>query len=180
MEASNEDNVKQGRPTKYDKKYDKLVYKLCLLGAIDEEIAEVLEIATSTLYEWKRLHHSFSESITKGKTIADAEIAESLFNRSKGYSVKEIKVESSSGINGDDLFNAIANDDEDTVSELVSKYGVGKVVTTKKHIPADVAAAFIWLKNRRPKEWKDKREIEANLNKPAIILKNGLELPNDD
>jgi hypothetical protein len=32
-------------------------------------------------------------------------------------------------------------------------------VPVKKHVPPDVAAAFIWLKNRRPAEWKDRHEV---------------------
>lgn len=175
MESENN----RGRPTKYKEDYNELVYKLCLLGATDEEMANILNIATSTLYEWKKEYPKFSESITKGKIIADAEIAESLFNRAKGYEFKEVKVESSTGLNGDDLFNAIANENDSEITSLVEEYGIGKVVTTKKHIPADVAAAFIWLKNRRPKEWKDKKEVDSNVNNSTVVINKGVELPDD-
>lgn len=30
-----------------------------------------------------------------------------------------------------------------------------------KHYPPDTAAAFIWLKNRRPQHWRDKQDLEV-------------------
>ncbi|WGS85031.1 hypothetical protein [Methylomonas sp. UP202] len=38
---------------------------------------------------------------------------------------------------------------------------VVEVVTTEKEALPDTSAAFIWLKNRRPKDWRDKIEIES-------------------
>lgn len=37
---------------------------------------------------------------------------------------------------------------------------VVEVVTTEKEMPPDTSAAFLWLKNRRPKDWRDKIEVE--------------------
>jgi hypothetical protein len=64
-------------------------YKLCLLGATDAKLADFFGIAESTVNLWKKAHLSFSESITRGKDRADAEIAEALFHRAKGYSHAE-------------------------------------------------------------------------------------------
>lgn len=33
-----------------------------------------------------------------------------------------------------------------------------------KHYPPDTVAAFIWLKNRQPKLWKDKIELKEDIN----------------
>ena len=41
------------------------------LGLSDAEIATVLDIAESTLNEYKKKHPEFSESIKKGKLVAD-------------------------------------------------------------------------------------------------------------
>lgn len=128
-----------GRPTKYKKEYDDLVYKFCLLGATDKQIAEYLDVTESTINKWKIDHESFSESVKKGKERADAEIAEALFHRAKGYSHPE-----------DKIFN---------------QNGVPMIVPTIKHYPPDTAAAFIWLKNRSG--WKDKQEVEHTVNKEA-------------
>ena len=80
-----------GRPTAYKKSFDKQVYKLCLLGATDAEIADFFDVAESTINLWKQKHKGFSESIKKGKEIADMAIAEGLFERAKGCTVKTQK-----------------------------------------------------------------------------------------
>ena len=40
-----------------------------------------------------------------------------------------------------------------------------------REIPPDTAAAFIWLKNRRPDKWRDKHEedLKDNDERPVII-----------
>lgn len=127
-----------GRPTDYDESMNEQVMKLCLLGMTDEEISQFLEIETSTFYLWKKKYPKFSEAIKKGKEDADAEVAHKLFRRASGYSHPETHV---------------------------SNVG-GEIVLTplEKHYPPDTAAAFIWLKNRRPKTWRDKQEIEHSGN----------------
>jgi len=69
-----------GRPSKYDSIDLGQVEKLAGLGLIDTEIAMVLGIATSTLNEYKK-NPEFSESIKRGKLIADKEVIESLYKR---------------------------------------------------------------------------------------------------
>ena len=52
-----------GRPSKYDPDtMDEQVFKLCLLGATDEEMADFFNVALSTLNLWKKEHPEFSES----------------------------------------------------------------------------------------------------------------------
>lgn len=38
----------------------------------------------------------------------------------------------------------------------------------KKFIPPQVVAQIFWLKNRRPEEWRDKREVAANITERNI------------
>jgi len=123
-----------GRPTKYKKEYAEQARKLCLLGAIDKGLADFFEVDEATINRWKIEHEFFCESIKKGKIIADAEIANSLYHRAKGYSHPEDKIFND---NGEPL-----------------------VVPTVKHYPPDTGAAMAWLKNRRPKDWRDKQDIE--------------------
>jgi len=33
-----------------------------------------------------------------------------------------------------------------------------------KHYPPETGAAFLWLKNRQPKKWKDKIELKEEIN----------------
>lgn len=128
-----------GRPSSYKPEFADQGYKLTLLGATDKKLAEFFEVSESTLNLWKLEHPEFSESITRGKELADGEIAESLFHRAKGYSHPE--------------------DDIRTVS--YGPAGSEIVITpTVKHYPPDTAAASLWLRNRQPKLWRDKTDVE--------------------
>jgi len=60
---------KVGRPTDYKVEYNEQVYKLCLLGATDVELANFFNVNEDTIYEWKKKYTEFSESIKKGKNM---------------------------------------------------------------------------------------------------------------
>ena len=137
--CKNHDNLLllgMARPTKYNPDYNEQVFKLCLLGATDRQIADFFNVCEDTIHNWKKKEPEFFESLKRGKLQADAEIADALFNRAKGYSHAE-----------DKIFN-------DNGSPLV--------IPTTKHYPPDTGAAFIWLKNRAG--WKDKQEMDLNAN----------------
>ena len=123
-----------GRPTKYKPEYKEQVYKLCLLGATDVDIANFFDISEATLNNWKIEHPDFLESIKNGKVHADATVAESLYKRANGYEHEDVDI----------------------------KMYEGEIIKTKliKHYPPDTTAGIFWLKNRRPKDWRDKQEIE--------------------
>jgi len=156
LNNQNSEVIKTGRPTKYDEKHDEQVYKLCLLGAGDKEIANFFGVTESTLNLWKIQHESFSESLTRGKVGADANIAKSLYHRAKGYSHKE------------------------TITATFQ----GKITDTMevtKHYPPDTPAATLWLKNRQPKLWRDKQDIEVSgPNGGPILLQSVNALSDDD
>lgn len=124
-----------GRPTNYKKEYDEQAYKLCLLGATDKEMADFFNVKEQTINNWKKNHPSFFESIKRGKIVADANVAKSLYHRALGYSHPEDKIFND---NGEPL-----------------------IVPTVKHYPPDPTAAIFWLKNRKPAEWRDKRDVQV-------------------
>jgi len=123
-----------GRPSEYKDEYAEQAYKLCLLGATDEDLAGFFQVSEQTIYNWKNKHPQFVDSITRGKVIADAEVAEKLFHRAKGYSHSAVKI-----------FN-------DQGSPMVVDY--------VEHYPPDTQAASLWLRNRQPKKWRDKQTHE--------------------
>lgn len=133
------ESMEQGRPTKYKEEYDKQAYKLCLLGAIDTELASFFEVAESTIYEWKTNHKSFSESIKRGKELADANVASRLYERAMGFTHP---------------------DEEIKVLSLGTGMGseIERVPVTKVY-PPDTTAAIFWLKNRQPKKWRDRVDV---------------------
>jgi hypothetical protein len=133
-----------GRPTKYKDEYVEQVRKLCLLGATNEQIANFFSISTSTLHEWRQEHEEFSSALKEGKMLADAEVADSLFQRAKGYSCPDLDI----------------------------KMYEGEIIETPytKHYPPDATSAIFWLKNRQPELWRDKREfIETESNNEIEI-----------
>lgn len=153
-----------GRPTKYTEVDLEQVTKLCLLGVTDEEIADFLNICEATLNNWKKEYPEFLESIKNGKEYADANVAKSLYNRACGFDYDEVTFEKL-----DNKVNLMMSTAEGIKTEDCYK----KKVVTKKVAP-DTGAAFIWLKNRRSGEWRDKQEIEIKSDKfeqfVAIVL----------
>ncbi|EBM0567327.1 terminase [Salmonella enterica] len=137
------------RPTKYQAAYAEQARKLCLLGYTDAELADFFDVDEATINRWKKEHHEFCESIKKGKSVADGEVAAKLFHRATGYEHPE--------------------DDIRTVD--------GNIVITPtiKHYPPDTTAAIFWLKNRQKNKWRDKQDHELSgeiqvVNKPLSDL----------
>lgn len=138
-----------GAPTKYKVSYNQQAYKLCLLGATDTELADFFEVNEDTIHEWKKVHPKFSESLKKGKTVADAEVAASLHKRATGYKYKETvfeKTDSKETLEG-------TTDSQITTDQYKKKI-------TLKELPPDTGAATLWLKNRQKDKWRDKTEVD--------------------
>lgn len=130
-----------GRPTLYKAIYNTHALKLTILGATDKDLADFFEVNTDSIYEWKKRHPKFSESIRRGKIEADSNVATSLYKRANGYKFEEKK----------------------TDYEVVN--GIKKVVKqsiTEKSLSPDTTAAIFWLKNRQPKLWRDTKNVEIN------------------
>ncbi|HGS5189838.1 TPA: hypothetical protein ACMDQU_004444 [Vibrio parahaemolyticus] len=73
---------------KYQPDYATQVYKLCLMGARDQDLAEFFEVHRDTIFHWVSLYPEFAEARKRGKLAADAEVAYSLFNRAMGFWLK--------------------------------------------------------------------------------------------
>lgn len=124
---------KVGRPSKYKPEYAEQAYKYCLLNADDSRLAKLFDVEEKTVNNWKEEHPEFLQSIKAGKEIADAEIGKSLYSRATGYNIPEEKI-------------------------FVHQGEVIRAETTK-HIPPDPTSMIFWLKNRQPKQWRDKTEL---------------------
>lgn len=122
-----------GRPTRYKKEYAEQAYKYCLLGADDQRLASFFDVCIATIHNWKNNHPEFLDALKRGKDLADAEVADSLFKRATGYSHVEQKVFNNQG----------EIDTHDTV----------------KHYPPDPTAIAYWLNNRQRKNWKMRQDI---------------------
>lgn len=112
-------------------------------GLTDEQIARNIGITATTLYVWKNKYPKISETLKKGKEIADYEVENALFKRAIGYEYSEESVE-------------------------IGPQG-RKVKQTVKHVPPDTGAIAIWLKNRRPDKWRDK-PVELSNSETSNLL----------
>lgn len=124
------------RPTKYDIKFNEQVERLAMLGATDKQIADFFEVAESTLNLWKKEYQEFSESLKRGKLIADTRVAASLFKKAVGFTRKGVKI-----------FNA---------------NGKPLIVPYNEYYPPDTTAQIFWLKNRQKEIWRDKQSIAVD------------------
>lgn len=129
--------AKVGRPSAFKPEYCEQARKLCLLGLIDKELAEYFEVAESTLNKWKLDHPEFSESLKKGKQIADAEVSASLYHRAVGYEHDDIDIR--------------------VIDSVVVKTDIRKIY------PPETVAAIFWLKNRQLGKWRDKVEQDVKV-----------------
>lgn len=100
----------------------------CKLGATDKDLAEMFGVCEATINNWKHDHPGFLESL-KSKSDFDDQVEQALFRRATGCKVRDDKVFNQGG-------------------EIIVHEGF-------KEYPPDTAAAYIWLKNRRPEKWRD-------------------------
>jgi len=136
----------RGRPTRYDpNRHPGQVLALARLGKTNQEMAEALNIATSTLKEWVKVHEEFREAFKEGKLEADSKVEASLFTRAIGFEYVERKV-------------------------ITFPNGETRIEETTKKVLPDVTAQIFWLKNRKPHEWRDKIEHSGEDGGPIEIL----------
>lgn len=117
-------------------------------GKINREIADDLGISVGTLWKWTQQYPELLSAIKTGKKLADQEIERSLYRRALGYDTTEEK-----GL-------VVGN----------GPYAHVEVVNIKRHVPADTTSMIFWLKNRNPKEWRDK--IEQDLTHSGNVTIN--------
>ncbi len=127
---------KNGRPSKFDKCRDKIL-EMARFGMTEQQIVNILEIDKSTLTKWKQKNESFFTSLKDQKYLADVEVERSLFEKAKGYQHEDVHFSNHMG--------------HVTATPYIKKYA-----------PSDTAAIF-WLKNRQPSKWRDKTEVDNNI-----------------
>ena len=118
-------------------------------GLTDEQIADNIGIRRPTLYDWKKKYSDISDALKRGKEVIDRQVENALLKRALGYEYVE------------------------TTKELTD---LGLTVTKQvtKQVAPDTTAQIFWLKNRKPQEWRDKKETEVtgnlNVNNPFSDL----------
>lgn len=124
-----------GRPTDFKPEYVEQAHNYCLLGATDAKLADFFKVSEKTINSWKKQHPEFADALYRGKALADAQVAQSLFKRATGYSHQETHINCYEG----------------------------EIIQTEitKHYAPDTTACIFWLKNRQPDKWRDKVEVAS-------------------
>lgn len=130
------DAVQRGRPTDYKPEFCQKAADLCINGATDFEVAEILGVCVRTLYRWKAQYPEFCQALKVGKAAADDRVEASLFHRAVGYSHPAVKIFMPAGAK----------------EPVFASY--------TEHVPPDVGAATLWLTNRRGDEWRSKQSLD--------------------
>jgi hypothetical protein len=130
-----EPETTRGRPSEYRPEYVGVTKKLCELGATDEDVADALGVSVRTIYRWRCEHDEFCQALKVGKVNPDDRAELSLYRRVSGYSYPAVKIFMPAGAD----------------APVYAEY--------REHVPPDVTACIFWLKNRRPEQWRDRKEL---------------------
>ena len=110
-------------------------------GLTEEQIAKNLGISYNTFKRAKKdpdVGEQISAALIATKDVVDFEVENKLFKRAIGYEYEEVKEEWEGGV-------------------------LTKRTVTKKMVPPDVSAQIFWLKNRKPTDWRDRREVDNTI-----------------
>ena len=113
-------------------------------GLTDEQIASNMGITRAALYNWKKKFVDIFDALKRGKEIVDIQVENALYKSALGYQFTEVTKERT------------YNDKTETYEFVVTKEVV-------KEVQPNTTAQIFWLKNRKPAEWRDRKDIEANI-----------------
>ena len=106
-------------------------------GLTDEQIANNMGISVATLYNWKNNYLEILEALKRGKEVIDRQVENALLKRALGYEYEEVSEKFESGI-------------------------LTERKIAKKQVVPDTTAQIFWLKNRKPKDWRDNPVYNAD------------------
>jgi hypothetical protein len=108
---------KRGRKSAFRPEFILVARACARFGAVEDEIADELNIGPATLDRWKQKYPEFRCALKAGKDAFDDRVERSLYRLAIGW-------------NGQ---------------------------------PPNTTAAIFWLKNRRPREWRDVQNMNADV-----------------
>ena len=133
-----------GRPTDYKPEFCDIAVDACARGATIAELAEILGCHRATVHRWMAQHQKFRDSIKIAGEFADERVGFSLYERAVGYSYNSVKI--------------------------MSYEGTPVVVPYVEHVPPDTNAARYWLNNRKPEQWRDRKEITGTVEGGSTVI----------
>ena len=152
-----------GRPTDYKEDYNRMAFIACSEGGFtDKKLALLFKCNPDTIYEWKKRHTGFSESVQEGRDEFDSNKVEAaLLKICKGIRYTEKTSEARPII----LVDAEGHREELGTELMVTK-------TVKKFIVPNDRAIRFWLRNRNRKRWPETKDIKLgnDENKPLGLF----------
>ncbi len=123
---------KGGQPSKYPEVLKKIVVikKLLIRGVPEEEVSMAAGVSYGAFKNYKKDYPEFFAEIENAKHKAVEQVERSLFKIANGYKFTEIHKDGN------------------------------RLKTVTKEVPPSLGAQQFYLKNKAPKIWKDKQEIE--------------------
>ncbi len=126
------------KPAKWNTDRTRQAYEMALLGLTDEQIAQVMDVEINTIHYWKRTKPEFMRVLKEGKSLADARVVKSMFERACGYNHPDVHISNYQG--------------EITITHIT------------KHYPPDTTACIFWLGNRQRALWQSVNRTEHSGN----------------
>lgn len=133
-------------------------------GLIDEQIAHNMGISPATLYVYKKQYPEIAEVLKKGKQVVDIAVENALLKRALGYKYVEQTKERI----------MVANP---STGEKEAKFAITKEVT--KEVAPEIVAQIFWLKNRKPKCWRDRPLTDNGDDEETGVIEIGKVLENE-
>lgn len=146
-------------------------------GLSDKQIAEdKIGVSERTFTDWKKKFSSISSVLKKGKEVVDRQVENALLKRALGYETTErtAKVvprdKDLVSTERREYENRYKIDHPEAELQEIKDAAIKAIPTTErivisevdKEVPPDTVAALFWLKNRKPNDWRDKRETEIS------------------
>lgn len=122
-------------------------------GLTNEDIAHNMGIAVGTLYDWRKKYPLLDDALKKSRAVADIRIENALYKKATGYTVEVQKA-----------FKVRRVEYDPDTGKRLREYEEIVLAPDNVHIPADTVAQIFWLKNRKPNDWRDKREQQIDVN----------------
>lgn len=115
-------------------------------GLTFEQIAENVGISRNTLQNWRKKSEVINEALRVTKAVADCHVENAMYKSAVGFYYKE---------------------------QVVTNKG--EIVWVEKYEKPNTTAQIFYLKNRKPKDWTDRREVrhEAKIENVEYIAEWG-------
>ncbi len=103
-------------------------------GLTEEQICKNLNVGVTAFNDYKKKYEELIEALKRGRDDAVYEVENALFKSACGFYYTEEEITKS-----------------------------GQIVQLTKYAKPNTSAQIFFLKNKRPDEWKDKREYQAEV-----------------